>query len=121
LLDFRDRTPNRTLVNDILPYHSRLVFAPALEAATPPLGRYLSQASVGAHLIYQSNRYADFAGEKLIPEQASLDLDATLAGFEHALVLRGRVSDVLDAERYDVVGFPLPRRSVFVSLESRPF
>jgi iron complex outermembrane receptor protein len=121
LLDFRDRTPERTLVNDILPYHSRLVLAPALEATTPTLGRYLSQASFGAHLVYQSNRYADFAGEKVIPEQASLDLDATLIGFERALVLRGRVSDVLDAQRYDVVGFPLPRRSVFVSLESRPF
>jgi hypothetical protein len=29
------------------------------------------------------------------------------------------VADVLDAERYDVVGFPLPRRSFFVSLELR--
>lgn len=119
LLDFRDRTPGRTLKNDILPYHSRLILAPAVEATTPSLGRYLTSASLGAHLVYQSNRYADFAGARVIPEQASLDLDTTLVFLERALFLRARVADVLDAERYDVVGFPLPRRSWFVSVEGR--
>ena len=33
--------------------------------------------------------------------------------------LRGRVTDVLDGVRYDVVGFPLPGRSFFASLELR--
>jgi vitamin B12 transporter len=119
LVDFRDRTPGRTLVNDLLPYHSRLILAPAVEATTPRFGRVLGEASLRAELVYQSNRYADFAGQDIIPEQASLNLDAALTWFERALFLRGRVADVLDAERYDVVGFPLPRRSFFVSLELR--
>jgi vitamin B12 transporter len=119
LLDFRDRTPHRTLENDMLPYHSRLIFAPALEATTPRLGRTLNDASLGARLVYQSNRYADPAGNAIIPEQASLDLDASLACLERTLFLRGRVTDVLDAKRSDIVGFPLPRRSFFASLELR--
>jgi iron complex outermembrane receptor protein len=119
LLDFRDRSPARTLKNDILPYHSRLIFAPQLEAATPHLGRTLNDASLGARLVYQSNRYADPAGTKIIPEQTSLDVDASLAWLERTLFLRGRVTDVLDGVRYDVVGFPLPGRSFFASLELR--
>jgi iron complex outermembrane receptor protein len=118
LLDFRDRTPERVIVNDILPYHSRLVVAPGLAAMSPELhARWLNRATLGARLLYQSNRYADFAGLGVIPEQASLDLDAALQGFEGKVWLRGRVTDVLDTPRYDVVGFPLPGRSFFVSLE----
>lgn len=119
LADFRDRTPGSKLQNDLLPFHARLVFAPALKATSPRLGWLESRASLEARLLYQSSRYADFAGTDVIPEQTSLDLDAVLAALDGKLVLRGRVSDVLDAQRFDVVGFPLPGRSVFVSLEAR--
>jgi vitamin B12 transporter len=120
LFDFRNQTPDSTLVNDILPYHSRLIAAPGVTASSPELGsRWLDRASLGARLVYQSNRYADFAGQAIIPEQASLDLDAALLLLDRTLWLKGRVTDVLDAVRWDVVGFPLPGRSVFVSLEAR--
>jgi len=117
LADFRDRTPGLELKNDVLPYHSRLIVAPALEAATPHLGHVVSRATLGSRLLYQSNRYADPAGIELIPEQTSLDFDASLGCLDGVIVLRGRVADALDANRFDVVGFPLPRRSVFVSAE----
>ena len=55
----------------------------------------------------------------IIPEQSSLDLDAALAFFGGSTLLRARVADVFDTPRFDVVGFPLPGRSVFVSLELR--
>ncbi len=55
----------------------------------------------------------------MIPAQTSLDLDAGLEGFERLVWLRARLSNVLDAKRYDIVGFPLPGRSVFVSVEVR--
>ena len=74
---------------------------------------------LGVTLVYQSNRYGDFAGAGVIPEQASLDADAGLLLLERRLWLKARVVDLLDAKRWDVVGFPLPRRSVFVSLEAR--
>ena len=117
LADFRDRTPGSTLRNDILPYHSRLVAAPRVEGTTPRLGSVVTRAALGARLLYQSNRYADPAGSELIPEQTSVDLDATLIALDGKLTLRGRVADLFDAPRWDIVGFPLPRRSIFVSIE----
>ncbi|HWP08903.1 MAG TPA: TonB-dependent receptor [Polyangiaceae bacterium] len=120
LFDFRDRTEGLTRVNDILPYHSRLIAAPGLTATTPELdSRWVSRATLGARLVYQSNRYGDLAGTGVIPEQTSLDLDAGLLLLDRTLWLRGRVTDLLDSPRWDIVGFPLPGRSVFVSLEAR--
>jgi vitamin B12 transporter len=120
LFDFRDRTEGLTRVNDILPYHSRLIAAPGLRATTPDIGsRWLSRASLGARLVYQSNRYGDLAGQGVIPEQTSIDLDAALLLLDRTLWLKGRVTDLLDSPRWDVVGFPLPGRSVFVSLEAQ--
>lgn len=119
LLDFRGQLP-APLVNDILPYHSRLIAAPRITARSPDLGqRWVNRGTLGATLVYQSNRYGDFSGQGVIPEQASLDVDAALLLLEHRLWLKARVMDVLDADRWDVVGFPLPRRSVYVSLEGR--
>jgi vitamin B12 transporter len=120
LMDARDRTPGRTLVNDRLPFHSRLVLAPGVRGQSPRLSAYaVTRATLGARVVYQSSRYADPAGQAVIPEQASLDVDAAVEGLGGAAVLRGRVSDVLNAARFDVVGFPLPGRSLFVSLELR--
>jgi vitamin B12 transporter len=120
LTDARDRTPGRRLVNDLLPYHSRLVVAPGLRARTPPLLPFaVTRATLGARLVYQSSRYGDPAGQGVIPQQASLDVDVAVSGLGDAAVVRARMSDVFDAARFDVVGFPLPRRSLFVSLELR--
>jgi len=120
LLDPRDQTPGRTLVNDIVPYQSRLVVAPGLRVTSPELGdALLDRASLGLRLVYQSSRYADPAGQAVIPEQASFDLDTALECLDGHAVLRGRVADLFDAPRFDVVGFPLPARSFFVSLELR--
>jgi len=120
LLDPRDQTPGRTLVNDIVPYQSRLVVAPGLRATSPALGdALLDRASLGMRLVYQSSRYADPAGQAVIPEQATFDVDATFECLDGHAMLRGRVADLFDAPRFDVVGFPLPGRSFFVSLELR--
>jgi vitamin B12 transporter len=120
LTDARERTPGRALKNDLLPYQSRLVLAPGLRARSPKLLPFaVTRATLGTRLVYQSSRYADPAGQAVIPDQASLDVDAAVEGLGGALVLRARMSDIFDAERFDVVGFPLPRRSVFVSLELR--
>ena len=117
--DGRDRSPGRTLLNDIVPFHSRLLVAPALRAATPTWDAWSSRASVGVHLLYQSNRFADPAGLGVIPEQTTVDVDAALETLRGFAVVRARVSDLFDAPRWDVVGFPLPGRSLFVSLELR--
>jgi iron complex outermembrane receptor protein len=54
----------------------------------------------------------------VIAEQATVDLDAEARWLGGHLAVRGRVADLLDARRTDAVGFPLPGRSVFFTLES---
>jgi iron complex outermembrane receptor protein len=120
-LDARDRTPDRQRQNDILPYRSRLVVASGLRATTGATGlAWAEELTLRARHLYQSSKYADLAGLMVIPEQHSLDLDASVSALEGGIVLRARVANVFDSARYDVVGFPLPGRSFFASLEGRP-
>lgn len=119
-LDARDRTPNRKRTNDILPFRSRLVVASGLGATTGATGaRWAEELTFRARHVYQSSRYADLAGLAVIPEQHSLDLDASVSALEGSIVARARVVNVLGTSRYDVVGFPLPGRSFFTSFEGR--
>ncbi|MCL2779150.1 MAG: TonB-dependent receptor [Polyangiaceae bacterium] len=121
--DARDKTPSRTLTNDILPYQSRLVFAPRLElnlagrrSATDALEATLRKPKFSISYVYQSNRYADAAGLVVIPAQGSLDMDGQVE-FVHHLTVRIRLADALNQSRFDVIGYPLPRRSLFAALE----
>ncbi|WP_437594114.1 TonB-dependent receptor [Sorangium sp. So ce1000] len=118
-LDARDTTPGPTITNDVLPFRSRLVVAPRLHAAWKrPDGALFSGASGELRAVYQSSRYVDPAGLGVIAEQATIDLDAEANWFGGHLAARARVADLLDARRTDVVGYPLPGRSVFFTLES---
>lgn len=117
-LDARDRTEDRLEQNDILPFQSRLIAAPSLRASTRDLSR-LGRASLGARLLYQSNRFVDRAGLAVVPEQYDADADLSLESADEGLTLRLRVANVFDRARWDVVGFPLPGRSVFASAEAR--
>jgi iron complex outermembrane receptor protein len=120
LFDGRDRTPGRALVNDVLPFHSRLIVAPAVSVTTGELDMaWLRRASARAELVHQSNRFGDPAGLGVIPEQTTLNVEAALESARGFAVVRARLADVFDAPRWDVVGFPLPGRSFFVSLELR--
>ncbi len=118
LFDGRDETPGRTLLNARLPYQPRLVVAPGVRAETPSLGTFpVERASLGGRLVHESSRYADPAGQSVIPAQTTVDVDVGVEGLGRSAILRARVGDLFDARRYDVVGFPLPGRTFFVSLE----
>jgi iron complex outermembrane receptor protein len=118
-LDPRDTSADRTTVNDVLPYRSRLVASPDLRADWKrPSRDGLSGAGGSVRALYQSSRYADPAGLGVIGAQTTVDLDAYLAWFDGRLTLRGRVADLFDAVRTDIVGFPLPGRSVYFGLEA---
>jgi iron complex outermembrane receptor protein len=120
-LDARDRTPDRQRQNDILPYRPRLLVASGIRATTGATGFvWAEELTLSARHLYQASQYADLAGLAVIPEQHSLDLDVTVSALEGGIVLRARVANVFDSARYDVVGFPLPGRSFFASLEGRP-
>jgi iron complex outermembrane receptor protein len=118
LLDPRDTTAGRLVVNDILPFQSLLVLVPRLSAETRdvglgPAGRVRAEV----RWVYQSSRYADTAGLAVIPSQSSLDAELLAQSRDKHFTVRLRATDLLDTPRFDVVGFPLPGRSAFASLE----
>lgn len=118
LLDARDTSAGRQVVNDVLPFSSRLVLAPRLLLTTGTArGALLARADLALDLVYLSNRFADAAGLSVIPEQTTLGLATAWTWFSGALVTRARVANALDAERFDVVGYPLPGRSFYLSME----
>jgi iron complex outermembrane receptor protein len=119
ILDPRDTTPNRLIVNDVLPFQSRLVVAPRLSFETRAGQAWLDRVRVEARWIYQSSRYADAAGLGVIPDQSSLDAEAILQTRGEHFTLRARATDLLDTQRYDIVGFPLPKRAGYVALEAK--
>jgi vitamin B12 transporter len=118
LLDPRDTTAGRRLQNDILPFMSRLVVTPRLLVTTGELtGRTLSSADLSADLTYLSNRFADAAGLIVIPDQTTLGVTGAGSWLSGRIVTRLRVANAFDAQRFDIVGYPLPGRSVYASLE----
>jgi vitamin B12 transporter len=118
LLDPRDRTEGRRLRNDFLPFMSRLVLAPRVLLTTGDLsGGALKRADLGAELTYLSNRFADAGGLVVIPEQTTLGVTGAASWLAGVVVTRVRLANVLDAQRFDIVGYPLPGRSVYASLE----
>jgi iron complex outermembrane receptor protein len=118
VLDPRDTSPDRMLANDVLPFQSRLVASQALRFWMP-LHAVVERPWVEVRYLYQSARYADAAGLARIPEQGSLDAEIGGAAFDEQLIARFRVRNLLASERFDVVGFPLPERTFYVSMEAK--
>jgi vitamin B12 transporter len=119
LLEPRDITDGRRLENDVLPFMSRLVLAPRLRLTTGEREGYLTRAELSADVVYTSNRFADPAGLIVVPEQAVLGLATAASFWSGVLVTRLRLANLLDTPRFDIVGYPLPGRSVYASLELR--
>jgi iron complex outermembrane receptor protein len=120
LLDARDTTPERTLTNDILPFRSRLVFSDYtelyLDSGVPALR--IDRAAVGFRLTHRSSRYADQAGLIVIPDQMTMDVEASATFLGRALAARLAFRNVADAREVDTVGMPLPGRSIHASVEA---
>jgi iron complex outermembrane receptor protein len=118
VLDPRDTTPGRFTINDVLPFLSRLVLVPRAAGEWRTGLFWADRIRAEVRWVYQSSRYADAAGLAVIPEQSSLDAELLAQARGGAWTVRVRAADLLDAQRFDVVGFPLPRRSAFASLEA---
>lgn len=120
LMDARDTTASRGVSNDLLPLRSRLALTTGAEAYAP--GGFpalsLDRAALGARVTYRSSRYADQAGLVVLPEQAVVDLEASLGFLRSALGARLALRNVFDTREVDTVGMPLPGRSVYGSLEA---
>ena len=60
----------------------------------------------------------DPAGLGVIAQQATVDLEGDVAFFNGLLTARLRVADLLDAMRTDIIGYPLPGRSIYAGVEA---
>ena len=118
LTDARDTTGERTTENDVLPFLPRLVFSPGVAYARAVHFASLERAALSLRYVYQSSRYADRAGLAVIPEQGNLEIGGE-ADFAGVVTVRVRVENVLDENRFDVVGFPRPGTTAFASFEAR--
>ncbi|HWA75957.1 MAG TPA: TonB-dependent receptor [Polyangiaceae bacterium] len=117
LLDPRDTTPGRATRNDILSF-SRLVASGLLSVRAEPGREWMQAFSAGLRVWHQSSRYVDPAGLGVIPEQTSFDLEASAECLARALRAQLRLTNLFASRRFDSVGFVLPNRSLFVSLEA---
>lgn len=118
VLDPRDTSPERTAHNDVLAFTSRLTVSAEASVNQAPELRWLDRAQLTYRIHYQSSRYADRAGLAVLPEQHWSDLELVCEWLGGSLRGRGRVHNVFDQRRFDVVGFPLPGRSAFIAMEA---
>ncbi len=118
LLDPRNTSAGRP-VNDVLPYQPRLTFSPRIEVQARLPVHPLDGGKLTVAYFYESRRFADFAGLVVIPDQGSLDIEAEVTAWRGLLAVRGRIANLLNQTRFDLVGYPLPGRAAYVAMEAR--
>jgi vitamin B12 transporter len=117
-LDPRDTSPNRVLVNDLLPFQARLVAVPSITIYRDHPTSFLDRTALVVRDTYRASRVADPAGLVVLPAENSLDLELAVFELGKHVAERVSVTDVLDTRNYDVLGLPLPGRAFYASLEA---
>ncbi|MBM4360222.1 MAG: hypothetical protein FJ096_19115 [Deltaproteobacteria bacterium] len=118
-LDPRDTTRGKQLKNDLLPFRSRVVAAPALDLRIPGKPRFrFDGARLTLRYVHRAARLADPAGLIVLPRQDQLDAEAEVE-LVRALSLRGRLANLLGQQTVDLLGYPLPGRAGYVTVEAR--
>ncbi|HKY35646.1 MAG TPA: TonB-dependent receptor [Polyangiaceae bacterium] len=121
VMDARDATPDRSEMNDFLPFRSRLVGVASVEVfrvlASAPL--LIEHVACLARMTHHGSKYSDSAGLIVIPAQNTVDVEFNLRFRADQVIARLTLSNVLDSREFDIVGAPLPGRRVYFSLTSR--
>lgn len=122
LLDPRETTDDpvsNPTTNDLLPLSSRLTASTFAEGYIEPALDWfeLDRAALGLRYAYRSARFADLAGQNVLPAQHFLDIEATLAFFERRLLARASILNLLDAHTTDLIGLPAPGRSYHAAVD----
>ncbi len=117
VIDARNTSPVRP-VNDVLPYQPALTLVPRVELGGPIAAGPIAGGKLAVTYFYESSRYFDPAGLVVIPAQGSLDVDAEVGVLHGRVVVRGRLVNVLDQTRFDLIGYPLPGRAAYATLEA---
>jgi iron complex outermembrane receptor protein len=119
LLDPRDVTPARTLVNSILPYRSRFASHLRVELSVPrsAAAQWARFAVAGISYAHRSSRYVSRAGDSVIDSSDAVDLDTRLGLKSLPLVLRGNLYNLFNRQNFDLLGLPLPGRAWYLGAE----
>lgn len=112
------RSVGRGDANSLIPFRSALSGQGELELYKRYARRMISLWSVTTVLSYRGARYADPAELIKIPAQLTLDVAASAKLWAHFDV-KFRVENVTDQQRFDTLGYPLPGRGYYLSLEGR--
>lgn len=123
LLDPRETTDDPRLdptVNDILPYTSRLSVASTAElyADQPWPNVDLERLGLRVSYLHRSSRFADAAGQNVLPAQHFLDAELVASLFGGQLLSRFSTRNLLDNQTSDLIGLPVPGRSYHASAEA---
>jgi iron complex outermembrane receptor protein len=121
LLDPRETTGDARIDptrNDLLPLTSRFVAVSHLEFYAEPGRPGLDTFSIGARHLHRSSRYEDPAGQTVLPAQNFLDLEAAASFLDGVFEAHLALRDVFDSRQYDLLGMPLPGRSVHLRGEA---
>lgn len=119
VIDPRDVTPGRGEANSLLPFRSRLTTVASAELFTDVSRSLLDYVGSVVRLSQRSSKYADTAGLIVIPEQYVMDVEVNARFERERFVARLALENVLDSREVDMVGAPLPGRSIFISLASK--
>ena len=116
-LEPKDTTEGRTLVNDVLPFRSKLTATGRLEAYTKSSAVRLDRAGLAAVVRHRASRFADAAGLIVIPATTLYDLELSTTWLSQRLRVQGQIRNILDDRNFDTVGLPLPGRSLFAGAQ----
>ncbi|MFO0756262.1 MAG: TonB-dependent receptor [Byssovorax sp.] len=116
LLDPRDTSAQ---TSQLVPYQARVVAVPSIEVFHGPVrALVLDRIGLGARVAYRSELRVDPTGSMpRIPSQATLDLWLRLLFSRGRLAADLRLENLTATRTADVLGLPLPGRSVHGSLE----
>ncbi|MGE0789914.1 MAG: TonB-dependent receptor [Sandaracinaceae bacterium] len=98
-----------------LPYRPRLTLYARPEVRVIDLGP-LARLAFFADVLYVGDVFADAANAVTIAERARLGAGIGVEVWEGRMRLDVSVDDLLDARGFDLLGFPLPGRSLYASL-----
>ena len=119
-LDPRDVTPGALVRSTLLPYHAQLTLASRAEVYTDleQSVHIVGRVAVGATFRYRSGRVADPAATFHLAEIRELGLDASASFLRGRITTRASANNLLDLPNQDLLGFALPPRSFFGSVEA---
>jgi iron complex outermembrane receptor protein len=106
----------RTALGDRLPFRPQTQLYARPEVRLRVSGGTWSSARAGVELAYRSFAYVDRPNLAYVGACTKLALSASLGFLRDRLGLEARMDDATDARCSDWVGYPLPGRSLFLTL-----